>query len=279
MPIPEAGRRKVFVSYSHKNLKWLERVQTHLKDLTRRDLIELWDDTKIQSSTQWREEIRGALESAKVAVLLISAEFIASDFIAEDELPPLLAAAENDGVVILPLILSPSRFEKIGSLARFQSVNPPSKPLTKLRRAEQDEYLVKLSDDVLRAIEDVPTKPTGSSVATRTRKSNLPLPRNKFFTGRDDILKGLHKNFNEGERVQALSGIGGVGKTQTALQYAYQYQRDYRIVLWGNASSRETLVTDFVSMAGLLDEPFRGRRPNPHLEDRRTTARPRTHSG
>jgi len=84
---------------------------------------------------------------------------------------------------------------------------------------------------------------------------SLPFPRNKFFTGRDDILKGIHKNFNAGERAQALSGMPGVGKTQTALQYAYQYQRDYRIVLWGNANSRETLVTDFVSMAGLLNLP------------------------
>ena len=157
MPIPEAGRRKVFVSYSHKNLKWLERVQTHLKDLTRRDLIELWDDTKIQSGSQWREEIRGALESAKVAVLLISADFIASDFIAEDELPPLLAAAEKDGVKILSLILSPSRYEKIESLSKYQSVNPPSKPLIGLPKVEQEAYLVKLSDDVLRAAEEAQT--------------------------------------------------------------------------------------------------------------------------
>ena len=88
-----------------------------------------------------------------------------------------------------------------------------------------------------------------------TRIFSLPFPRNRFFTGRDDILKGIHKNFNAGERAQALSGMPGVGKTQTALQYAYQYQQDYRIVLWGNANSRETLVTDFVSMAGLLNLP------------------------
>src|SRR5262249_3330414 len=84
---------------------------------------------------------------------------------------------------------------------------------------------------------------------------SLPFPRNRFFTGRDDILKGVHRNFNEGERAQAISGMPGVGKTQTALQYAYQYQGDYRIVLWGNASSHETLVADFASMAGLLDLP------------------------
>jgi hypothetical protein len=166
MPIPEEGRRKVFVSYSHTDSEWLKRVQIHLKDLTRRGLVELWDDTKIQSGAQWREEIRGALESAKVAVLLISADFIASDFIAEDELPSLLTAAEQEGIKILPLILSPSRFEKIESLAKFQSVNPPSKPLIELSKAEQERYLVKLTYDVLRAIEGVQKEPTGRGAIT-----------------------------------------------------------------------------------------------------------------
>ena len=100
-----------------------------------------------------------------------------------------------------------------------------------------------------------PGRQPASSQQEDPRIFSLPFPRNKFFTGRDDILKGIHENFNAGERAQALSGMPGVGKTQAALQYAYQYQQDYRIVLWGNAASRETLVTDFVSMAGLLDLP------------------------
>src|SRR5215510_15976136 len=191
MPIPEEGRRKVFVSYSHQDLKWLKRVQTHLKDLTRRDLVELWDDTRIQTGAQWRKEIRDALNSASAAVLLISADFIASDFIAEDELPPLLAAAEKDGVKILSLILSPSRYEKIESLSKYQSVNPPSKPLAGLPKVEQEAYLVKLSDDVLCAIEEVSTKPTVASGPRRPRIFNVPFPRNKFFTGRDDVLSDL----------------------------------------------------------------------------------------
>jgi len=84
---------------------------------------------------------------------------------------------------------------------------------------------------------------------------NLPFSRNEFFTGRGDILKDLHNNFNAGEMVQALNGIGGVGKTQTALEYAYRYQHHYQFLLWGKANSRETLVTDFVFIASLLNLP------------------------
>lgn len=172
MPIPKVGRRKIFVSYSHTDSEWLTRVQIHLKDLMRRGLVELWDDTKIQSGAQWREEIKSALESVKVAVLLISADFIASDFIAEDELPTLLAAAEKDGVRILSLILSPSRYEKIESLSKYQSVNPPSKPLAGLPKVEQEAYLVKLSNDILRTIEAAQEKSTAIDAVERPQISN-----------------------------------------------------------------------------------------------------------
>jgi len=159
----EEGRHKVFISYSHTDSGWLERLQIHLRDLERRGLVELWNDTKIRPGVEWRKEVRNALDSARAAVLLISADFIASDFIAEEELPPLLSAAENDGVTILPLILSPSRFEKIEGLAKFQSVNPPSKPLIDLSKGEQERYLVKLTMAVLYALEPAKRESTDAN--------------------------------------------------------------------------------------------------------------------
>src|SRR2546425_10101985 len=91
----EMGR--VFVSYSHKDQRWLDRLHVHLKPLERQGLVELWDDTRIAAGTIWRSEIKQAIDTAQVAVLLISADFLASDFIAADELPPLLRRAESAG--------------------------------------------------------------------------------------------------------------------------------------------------------------------------------------
>jgi hypothetical protein len=155
-------REKVFVSYSHRDKEWLDRLQTHLRPLEREGLIERWDDTRIEAGLQWHEEIRSALASSKVAVLLVSADFLASEFIATEELPSLLASAEAQGLVILPMIISPSRFDKT-PLARFQSVNSPSRPLAGLSTNEQEAMFVQMANAVERAI--------GSSTADKESAS------------------------------------------------------------------------------------------------------------
>lgn len=152
---PQA-RTKVFISYSHQDTKWLLRLRIHLRPLERENRIDIWDDTRIKPGTRWREEIRQALAATKVAVLLVSADFLASDFIASDELPLLLSAAEKEGAIILPLILSPSRFKSLPSLAKFQTVNDPANPLIRLPTAEQEDIFVRLSEAIEVWLEHLP---------------------------------------------------------------------------------------------------------------------------
>jgi hypothetical protein len=146
-------RVKVFVSYSHCDESWLKRLRVHLKPLERDYSLDIWDDSKIIAGSRWRDEIDIAIQSAKVAVLLISADFLSSDFIINNELPPLLDAARKDGAVIMPLIVSPSRFKSTETIAQFQAVNDPSRPLLTLPKAKQEEILVKMSEDIERALE------------------------------------------------------------------------------------------------------------------------------
>jgi hypothetical protein len=145
-------RRSIFISYSHADEYWLERLKIHLRPLEREGDVEYWDDTKIRPGALWRDEIKSAIARTRVAVLLVSADFLASEFISANELPPLLEAAAAEGAVILPVLVSPSRFKKTLSLSRFQPVNLPSEPLIGMSRAESEATLVKVTDAIEEAI-------------------------------------------------------------------------------------------------------------------------------
>jgi len=92
-------------------------------------------------------------------VLLVSADFLASDFIATNELPPLLQAAEAHGTLILPLILDHCRFEKTEGLSRFQAVNNPSRPLATLDRSQREKWFDKLSRIIEKALVSTASEP------------------------------------------------------------------------------------------------------------------------
>ena len=91
---------------------------------------------------------------------------------------------------------------------------------------------------------------------------NVPFGRNRFFTGRKQLLSMLRSQFTQNRSValtqsQALTGLGGIGKTQTAIEYAYRYRGSYHVVFWVRAANHETLVADFVALAHLLELPGR----------------------
>lgn len=150
----DAGKRarahltRIFISYSHRDRDWCDQLRVHLRPIERDGLVDLWDDTRIAAGQIWRDEIDAALHSAAVAVLLISPDFLASDFIMDNELPPLLASAEKRGCTILPLLVRPSLFAERPELRRFQTVNPDAQPLAAMSEVQRDTVLVALAQRI-----------------------------------------------------------------------------------------------------------------------------------
>jgi predicted Ser/Thr protein kinase len=171
----KAPRTRAFIGYSHKDERFLERLQVHLAYYERLGSVDAWDATRIAPGAVWRRELEKAIEAAKVAVLLISADFLASKFIAEQELPRLLAAAREGGATILPVILSPCGFE-VSNLAQFQAVNRPSRPLTKMSKNEKEETWDKVARIVYNATLSDGTKTQVEESAAKVR-ANVAPPR------------------------------------------------------------------------------------------------------
>lgn len=151
------------VSYSHADEKWRDELRKFLKPLIRQKRIRIWDDTAIDAGEQWREEIKRALGAANVAVLLMSADFLASDFIAQHELPLLVDRAKKKeaGVRLLWIAVRPSGFELEPDVEALQALNDPQRPLSKLQKPAWETELTKVCQKLLAAIEKATVSTAG----------------------------------------------------------------------------------------------------------------------
>jgi internalin A len=147
----DSMRDQVFVSYSHRDQKLMEDFLMHLKPYLRSGSVTSWSDQQIASGMQWFEEIQAALAKTRVAVMLVSPGFLASDFIHEHELGPLLKEAKAGGVKILWVPLRASAYQET-PLKDYQAAAPPDKPLAQMSKAARDEAWVRICKEIKNAV-------------------------------------------------------------------------------------------------------------------------------
>ena len=170
---PPPERDQLFISYSHVDRGWVERLQTMIRPLVRSHGLRLWDDSQIQPGDKWREEIETALAAAKVALLLVSSDFLASEFVANSELPQLLEAAEEEGLRILWVPLRPSLVRRT-PIDAYQALLDPGRPLARMDPVEQEEALVEIALAIEKALAARHDSPPGAGAKTQGDSAGRP---------------------------------------------------------------------------------------------------------
>ena len=149
---PNTHRQGVFVSYSHKDKKWLDEINLHIKPYLRGEDFFVWDDRQITPGSKWKEGIQHALDTARVAVLLVSPDFLASDFIMSVELPRIIERAETDNLTLLWVPVRESAY-RTTALLQYQAAHAPSKPLAGLTKHERDRALSDIAATIAGALD------------------------------------------------------------------------------------------------------------------------------
>ena len=144
-------RENAFISYSHADAEWRDMLLKNLKPLVRTGSVTAWSDQQIKPGSQWYDEIQRALAATKVAVFLVTADFLASDFIWKEELKPLLEEADKGNVTILWVPVKASLVEAT-DLPKYQALGDPDKPLNGMTEAERDQASVNICKTIRDAL-------------------------------------------------------------------------------------------------------------------------------
>jgi len=183
---------EVFISYSHQDQALRQKLDNHLSNLKRQKIITSWYDGEITAGTNWRSQIMQHLNSAQIILLLISDDFMASDFCYSIEMNRAIARHDANQARVIPIILRPvdwtgAPFEKI------QALPTRGKPVTTW--PDRDQAFFDVVKGIRRAIDDLTIK---SNITKQESPWNIPYERNLLFTGRKDVLEHLYEALKEG---------------------------------------------------------------------------------
>ncbi len=187
----------IFISHAHEDRGWLERLLIYLAPLVRNHSVDVWSDRQIKPGARWPGEIQDKLSRAKVAILLISPQFLSSEFIHNEELPFLLAR-ENE-IQIIPIYAEAVarrllKYKTPGGqevdLSDFQGGNDPESPLDSLKPHEVGKVFIKVVEEVMKLV-----PPKDERTDEQLRLEELSSIRKEFLTAKakPELQKALYR--------------------------------------------------------------------------------------
>lgn len=251
------GPVPLFLCYAHEDEWLLHKLETHLNLLKRQELISTWYDQQIVPGADQAKTRDEHLKQAVIILLLVSPDFLASDSCYQIEMRHALERHEAGQAHVIPIALRPVDWEDV-PFAHLQALPTNTQPVTVWEN--MDAAFVDVAKGIRKVIEMLPLHTPSGSPILLPSIWNIPYARNPIFTGREKLLAQLAEVLKTGETPahvlpQAMSGLGGVGKTQLAIEYAYQHRQDYRVILWTRADTHEALISGYMEIAQLLNLP------------------------
>ncbi len=254
-----------FISYTHADQRWAEWIAWHLEEDSYHTMLQAWD---FLAGSNFVLEMDNAARQATRTIAVLSPDYFTSQFTPSEWAAAFKRDPTGEQGLLVPVRVRPCDVE--GLLGQIVYID----------LVDQDEATARAT--LLHGITHERRKPISPPAFPSTHHAsqpsaqpsfpgvlpavwNIPYPRNPYFTGREEVLNRLAASLRAGETVgisqpQAMSGLGGVGKTQIALEYAYRYYQDYDAVLWTRADTQEALISGFVAFAALLQLPMQEER-------------------
>ena len=147
------SRATVFISYSHSDEKEKELLVSQLGVLAKAGLLDVWVDDRIGAGGDWKREIEQAMATARVAILLVTANFLNSDFILGSEVPLLLERRRRDGVTVFPVIARPCAWKRVQWLQKMNVRPKNGDPVWRENGIHAEEELARIADEVAGILE------------------------------------------------------------------------------------------------------------------------------
>ena len=242
-------KKDFFISRTGADAKWAQWIGAVLEENGYTVILQDWD---FRLGSNIVSNMHKALRESCRMILVISSDYLQSGY-CEEEWTNAIAQSKLSG----EYEIVPIRVEDVSPDGMLTARNYISLFQFVGEEKEKDAEAF-LLEQIKQEIPRVrPAVYPGAVQKTQARAAfpgampthNLPYGRNPHFTGRDDTLRTIHQNFEAGDTVaitQSIAGLGGIGKTQTAMEYAYRYAAHYKTIWWVAAETPQTTQESFL---------------------------------
>ncbi len=251
-------RKNFFISYTGADLIWAEWIAWQLEQAGYSVMLQAWD---FQAGGNFAADMDLATRIAERTIAVLSPDYFHSRFSPSEWQAAFRRDPTSEQGLLLPIRVRDCEVEGLlGAIVYIDLVGLEEAAARErlLVRARRERAKPALAPAF--PVTSTPSSEPPAFPGVLPTLWTVPSLRNPFFTGREHPLQQLADAFQSRglasvRQPQALSGLGGIGKTQIAIEYAYRFSAHYQAVLWARAATREALLADYVAFAELLALP------------------------